>query len=382
MLINELYTLGIVVLGIVLTLFGIVFLLVHIPDNKEFDNYRQARRAMAVAYLFFAVVNFFELAFRDTDGHINIMVIKMVTISVAFSQAYLFTFACLRLLGAGGGLHKCLGKEPVPVLALVAAVFISFCVFDETAFDIAVYVFMTIYFAALVYYTWSFTTNYRRFCRRMDNYFSTDEAARLRWVAIVFFTALGVGVTAFAAMWFTSTYFAFTFDIFAIWFYSYFGFRLINYLWEFEHIHTAIDIPDIEDVIIQEEEEEEPETALTYIDKTNIKLEQKLEKWLAEKKYTDHSLTIDVLAGELATNKYYLSRYINTLKNKTFRTWINELRIEEAKRLMFSNPNISVNEIVSKSGFVDKSNYFRQFSQQTGQTPKMWLKEQGLLSEK
>jgi len=372
--IEEFYVGVIIALGAVLTLSGLMFLFVHIPAGEGLDNYRQARRAMAAAYLFFAVVNFIELALQDTDGSINIMVIKMVTISVAFSQAFLFTYTCLRLLNASSASQNLFGIELTPVVVIVAAVFLVFGIFDEPVLNIAVYVFMAVYIGALVYYTWRFTKTYRRFSLRMDNYFSTDEAARLRWVAIAFYMALGVGIWALVATWFTSTLFAILFDLFSIWFYAQFGIRLINYLWQFELLHPAIESPDIEDDTTDDAEDE---TVLMSDDVMYKTIERRIDRWLAEKKFTEQGLTIDVIAGELGTNRNYLSRHINTHKNKTFRKWINELRIEEAKRLMTSCPTKALDDIAFETGFVDRSNFFRQFAQYTGTTPKAWLAEQG-----
>jgi len=189
---------------------------------------------------------------------------------------------------------------------------------------------------------------------------------------------LGVVLTLFGIMFIMvhipdNKSFALTFDIFTIWFFSHFGIRLINYLWQFEHLHKAIEIPDIEDSSSQT-----PAIATVLIpeNKVFIGLEKRIEKWVEEKKYIEQGITIDVLARELRTNRNYLSHYINTLKNKSFRSWINELRIEEAKRLIISDPQKAMLDVAMEAGFVDRSNFFRQFSQQTGMTPKSWIKAQ------
>ncbi|MDR2680452.1 MAG: helix-turn-helix domain-containing protein [Tannerella sp.] len=70
----------------------------------------------------------------------------------------------------------------------------------------------------------------------------------------------------------------------------------------------------------------------------------------------------------------YLFLYINQRLNKSFRTWINELRIDEAKRLLSSSPELTVNEIADRTGFANQSNFGRQFLKQTGYTPGAWRK--------
>ena len=49
-----------------------------------------------------------------------------------------------------------------------------------------------------------------------------------------------------------------------------------------------------------------------------------------------------------------------------------QLRIEEAKRLLLENPEMSINIIAELSGFSDRSNFHRQFTKIVGCSPKQW----------
>ena len=101
-------------------------------------------------------------------------------------------------------------------------------------------------------------------------------------------------------------------------------------------------------------------------------LEQKIEHWVAGKGFTEQGITIHSLATKLITNNKYLSTYINTYKKQTFREWMNELRIEEAKILLLQYPQMPLTEIASRAGFLDKSHFLRQFKKQTGISPTNW----------
>ena len=90
---------------------------------------------------------------------------------------------------------------------------------------------------------------------------------------------------------------------------------------------------------------------------------------MKNRKYTQSHITLDNLASDLNTNRTYLSRHINAAMGCNFKTWISNLRIEDAKRLLLEEPNlpaVSVGELV---GISDKSSFFRQFMNVVGATP-------------
>jgi len=101
-------------------------------------------------------------------------------------------------------------------------------------------------------------------------------------------------------------------------------------------------------------------------------LEKRVEEWVAAKHFTEKGITIDTLVPRFYTNRYYLSSYINIHQGKSFREWINQLRIEEAQNLLRQYPEMTVTEIASKVGFSDKTNFRRHFIALTGFNPQDW----------
>jgi AraC-like DNA-binding protein len=101
-------------------------------------------------------------------------------------------------------------------------------------------------------------------------------------------------------------------------------------------------------------------------------LEKRIEEWIDCKGFTERGITIDTLSAWLYTNQKYLSAYINTHKKQTFRKWINELRIEEAKILLLQEPKTTLTEIANRTGFSEKSHFLHQFKEQTGVSPTEW----------
>lgn len=95
-----------------------------------------------------------------------------------------------------------------------------------------------------------------------------------------------------------------------------------------------------------------------------------------QKLYTEKDLTIEQVAGMLGTNRSYLSKSINSVLGMNFRSFINELRIYEAMRLIRYNlhPNYSIEGIANIVGFIERSSFISAFKKYIGLTPSDYSK--------
>ena len=91
-----------------------------------------------------------------------------------------------------------------------------------------------------------------------------------------------------------------------------------------------------------------------------------------EKIYLQPALKVDQVARTLGTNRTYLSRVVRGEYDKTFPQLIITLRIEEAKRLLKSDPKIKINEVATRCGFKNSSVFGKAFKEETGSTPLDW----------
>ena len=69
--------------------------------------------------------------------------------------------------------------------------------------------------------------------------------------------------------------------------------------------------------------------------------------------------------------------YFTMYKGMDFKTWRTELRVEESKKLLLENKEMSTNVIGEIAGFSDRSNFHRQFVKIVGCTPKQWRESGG-----
>jgi AraC-like DNA-binding protein len=108
---------------------------------------------------------------------------------------------------------------------------------------------------------------------------------------------------------------------------------------------------------------------------TREKKEQYLRRLLAymesKKPYLDPSLTILNLSKKLSISSRYLSQVINEILGVNFFDFVNQYRVDEAKRLITdSSVNFrNILDILFDSGFNSKSAFNRVFKRQTGMTP-------------
>ncbi len=368
--------------GLLLTA-GIMLLFGATDRSPLLGNYRRARRAIAGAYLFFAVVNAAEYLFGGgtsslTAGNLastvadpasGVQLIRAITLAIAASQAFLFTFAMLALLEVRFPGWRAILREAAPALVLITAVFVVYFACSERCFGIAFWIFAVVYALLLVRYTMLFVRNYRRFRRRMENWFSDNEADRLRWVAFSFYAALVVGIGALATSVFTSTTSALIFTGVFDLFYLFFAVRFNNYAHRFATIGEAM-----ESVEPEESEQGQQDELLSPAIVSTI--ETALKNWTDAKLFLQPGVKIGDVAGYAGTNSKYLSLYINNRMGRTFHEWIGGLRIDEAKHLLTRHPEMTVEEVARRVGIPDKSNFIRQFTKQTHIPPSVWRKRE------
>lgn len=91
-----------------------------------------------------------------------------------------------------------------------------------------------------------------------------------------------------------------------------------------------------------------------------------------EKPYLAEGLTLAKVADEIGINPRSLSGFLNDIYEMNFNAWINNLRIEEVKRLIDAGTGKSMTDLAVMAGFTDLSAMSRIFKRITGITPSMY----------
>ena len=89
-----------------------------------------------------------------------------------------------------------------------------------------------------------------------------------------------------------------------------------------------------------------------------------------EKVFFNEDITLNDLAREISIEPYQLSQIINENFNKNFNCFINEYRIEEAKRILLSDMDRTVISVAYAVGFNSTTVFYNWFTRLTGVSPK------------
>lgn len=116
-----------------------------------------------------------------------------------------------------------------------------------------------------------------------------------------------------------------------------------------------------------------------YINKIDEKLASEIHEKIitlfdVKKIYTTPNLTLPALAQELNIRPQLLSQFLNDNVQKSFTQFINEYRIEEAKRLLKENTDLKIDAVGMECGFNSSSTFYSAFKKITGTTPATFQK--------
>ncbi len=197
-----------------------------------------------------------------------------------------------------------------------------------------------------------------------DNFFSSNTEAFFKWMKQ---SAFGLGTVALlGAVLVNATslgiaiFIAIGVILFIYMFYSFY-----NYTLDLDRVKEIIS----ENTITQAEEEEPIENSAT--NHIFIILQKRIDNWIVSEGYLTPNLNIIQLASELYTNRTYLSSYINSKYNLSFKNWISYLKIEHSKKLLTEQTNLSINQIADKVDYSLRG-YTTAFTKQCGMPPKKW----------
>ncbi len=107
-----------------------------------------------------------------------------------------------------------------------------------------------------------------------------------------------------------------------------------------------------------------------------VELMKRICQLMDERKlYLNSELKIQDVASELGVHPNVVSAAINSQGN-SFNQFVNDYRIEYAKRLMLEDPDKKVSSIYYEVGFGHEQTFFRAFKGSTGMTPTEWKKQE------
>ncbi|AKA35880.1 helix-turn-helix domain-containing protein [Flagellimonas lutaonensis] len=262
----------------------------------------------------------------------------------------------------------------VPGILSFIAQLIIFLMPYQTRLIIAQSVWYEFLFTYLgIFYSWSIglwnLVMLNRHKLEIQNYYSLVESKELNWAKTFLIYSLLSSLIIHILYYYDPDNYYFRlifaiFDLIAISWVSVFGLQQQN-------THTVLSENKFENNFGKVEaqiQNEEAKPDMADLKRTLTKIDHIMEN---EKLFLKKDLTIIDIAKKLQMHPKKISNAINTITNQNFNIYVNNYRVDEAKRLLknFNKLNLSIDGIGNESGFKSKSAFYGSFKKVTDITP-------------
>lgn len=352
--------------------FGFHMLLARVPEKKVFANFLLSRRVMGTALLILAVnysVHFF-FAIRLKDQNATI-VMNLVTYFLCY---WLFSSAMMTLLDNRYITRRRLTRHLSMWLSYSLLASVVLLCFGNAKVKSWGTVALAVWLVAYgLFLSVRLLRTYARAVKMLAENHSDDIEAYIRWLSIFTYWAIGFGVGC-GVLTFLPDKYVFIWILSSVPFYIYLYGCYQNYMLFHEMVENAF----LKENELTETDATQPEEAISddEVPAYHSDIARRVKEWIENEGYRKPGITLNELSLQLCTNRTYLSAYINSVYQMSFRDWITALRIEYAKRAMKLQPQLKIQEISESSGFLSLSHFTRTFSQKEGCSPARWRKNQ------
>lgn len=362
------------VFALVCLIMGTSFLSLHIPQKEGLRSYRVSLKVLSSAYFAMGFLTTAVLVFKLADNSREYF--TFISILISSTQALLFTFTLITLVNPTFVKLKNVIRHTIPYIVFIALYTISVVIYDEPRLtsirEVLDHIsnptlwirllFLGYYLFQLIYYTHLFLREVKNYDNELMDYFSDVYQLKLSWVRVAFYSALLVGTIALISSFLPMRYDWIVTIIYSLF---YFGFaqEYIKYNKVFNIIEPAI-TPALQE-----------NTNNNNKSKAKTDWQYYKQQIFANKYYLETGITIEDLAQKLQIGRTALSNFINREEGINFNTWINRMRIEDAKQLLMDNPDYSIVIVSEMVGYTEQANFSRQFKLITGESPLVWRKK-------
>ena len=337
----------------------VMLLGVTIRQDESLKKYRTARWCLCVAFLVFGIANMLQ-ASMEYDGKEEALTGVMM-ILIGSVQAMMFTMVVLVFIRPAVVTFRNVIMQLAAILLLSAFLFIARFTFPLNVFYVIYYVFILGYVLLMATYTYIFVRSYRVFRKQMLDFYEDEELLyRTRWIQWTFWSALVVGILAL----FLTTDNHYVNMAFTSLFTAYFIFVTISFINYQQYAQLIVRAYGDETQETQQDTVQDMPVHAVHADVE--KLKASIDEWVRQKRFAETDMSVDEIARQLDTDCNLLREYFNNHVGEDFRSWRNRIRIEEAKRLMDSNPSIKIIEVMNLTGFKDRPYFYRIFTKIAG----------------
>lgn len=343
---------------------GTILAAVKTPADERTAKYRVAKYGLTVAVLVLGLLNLVQIGF-DPEGDMRYLG-SCLALAISFVQAMLFTMAVLVLIRPEEVTLRRVLWQTGGIAVIDGALLGAFFLLPLHVFFYVYELCIVLYLVQLALYTRWYLRCHRRFVEQISAYYEEEEIERsLRWLGVLFWAALAVGVLSLLMLIGNRTIDVCMTVALAL-YYAFLAASFINYQLSSPVILPAI-VGDCKTSSMVNSEFPIPNSEFP-IPNSQAEHPDRLMAWIERGGYLDTQKGVEDIARELEMSLAQFHAYFDKVVGEDFRTWRVRKRIEHAQQLMAEHPDWPMTRIAQESGFNDRSWFYKQFQHFTGQT--------------
>ena len=354
---------------------GMLLFLINVPNTEYSRKIAKTKNTIAVCFSVCALLFFTCLKYSGMENYD--VFASMIMFVITSMSSVVLSFSLINLIDEsfieGDKFFLNVG-----LVAALSVVFVrSFWMEAGWVRTLIHAVYVTVFIGQCLTHIIAFRKRYKEGVHKLEQYYDEEEDKKLKWIhfcyIIMMLTQMFILVYRLFPTGFMKVY-----NVWYSLFMLYFAANFISFLGSHKLTLDAFAYKTMTGINLDfkkkrkgqpasAQERPKAESAIDF-----RKLEKALEEWVEKKKFSEYDKSREEVARELGTTKEHLHLYFTTKKGIDFKTWRTELRINEAKRLLLENKELSTNVIGEIAGFSDRSNFYRQFVKLVGCSPRQW----------
>lgn len=376
------------IVGIGSMILAALLMLIKIPQSDYNSKLVNSKLAIVVSFLICSFMMMYAISVYGNPSipDWNMFLMLTIYIVVHFSTS-IISYSMIALLKTERHWRQNLFIPGLFVSAVIAFMLLeAYKSGNMTYFWSICLVALTAFLIQSVTYIVYFDKAYKRVLKDLEDYYDEDEEHKIKWVRFCYVISMltNLFVLVYICLYWFLDYKMEVASIYTLWYLLYMLYLTANYISFIGSHKLVLDAFAHKILTVKPRSKKESQrtsrretAARNNVDKEFANLAVELKKWVDNKLYCEYDKTREKVVSELHTTKEILNLYFAQKVGVDFRTWRTNLRIEEAKRLLLENKDLSVNMIADMSGFSDKSNFHRQFTKLVGCSPRQWRESGG-----
>lgn len=385
------------IVGVGSTVLALLLMLIKIPHSEYSHKLSNSKLAIVSSFLICSFMMFYTIAqYGDSDIRDWEMFTMLTIYIVVHFSTSIISYSMISLLNS-----KVTSKRALFGPGLFVSVVVGFMLLESYRSENVNYfwamcvIALTAFLIQSVTYIIYFDKAYKQSLRDLENYYDEDESHKIKWVRFCYVLSMitNLFVLVYICLYWFLDYKMEVASLYTFWYLLYMLYLTSNFVTFLSTHKLVLDafahkVLSGEDLMkkITENRSRKGKNGVMKADSAILpqvtdqefrKLEASLARWVEEKRYREYDKSREEIVRDLNTSREVFHLYFSTVKGVDFKTWRTELRIEEAKRLLLENKELSTNIIGEVAGFSDRSNFHRQFVRIVGCSPKQWRESGG-----